>query len=989
MRSKRLHAATFLLLLALCISIASLAQDKIITGKITDSKDGSPIVGASVVPKGGGKGTSTSGDGTFRINLPESVTTLVVSSIGYVTFEVDITGKTIVSVMLEANNSALNEVIVVGYGTARRKDLTGSVSSVKAKDFNQGIIVAPDQLIQGKVPGVQMINNSGAPGGATTIRIRGNASVRSGNQPLFVVDGIPLDGRTARAGVNIGGVGQTPDANPLNFLNPNDIASIDILKDASSTAIYGSRGANGVVLISTKRGQTGQPKIEVSATAGFSNILKRFEVLDAGGYRDALKKYSLAGGDYGSSVNALDAILRTGSSQNYNVSFGGGNENGRYRISLSYLNQEGIIRKTGFKKYTAYINGSYKFLDNKRLGIDFSLLTSHNTERTAPISNDAGFTGSLINQALQWNPTRPLRKPGSDSLNIEYGSTTVNPLAMSEAWDDFSNITTIMASVAPSYKITDWLDYKMIFSINRSVGVRSAQVASFINLEAVVNRGAAFTGTNELTTRQITNTLNLNKEIAPKLNLSAVVGHEYLRFDNKGSWLSGLDFLTNTISYYNYFQNTSQNSRGIGSFADPISELQSFFGRAAFNYDDKYRLVATIRADGSSKFGKNNRYGYFPSVGASWTISNEAFMQDSKIFNNLNLRASWGITGNQEFPAGSAQERFGFAQGSFQQVNVANPDLKWENSKAVNIGLDFSILGDRIFGSVDYFHKKTENLLFNFDAIQPAPATKYWINLDGDVVNSGFETGITGVVIQKKDIRWSIGVNATFLKNELNGYTGPAVLTGAIHGQGVSGATVQRLANGHPLNAYYVREFLGLDKTTGVSTYTDDGNSFFYLHDPNPRAILGLTTEVNYKKLTLVINANGAYGHYLYNNTLNSVLPIGNLIGGRNIAKSLVAGDVKESLSNALTTSSRYLEKGDYLKLANATLAYKLGNLGKVIKDANIAVTGQNLFIITGFSGFDPEVNTDKQVAGVPSFGIEYSPYPTSRSFLLSFKFTL
>jgi iron complex outermembrane receptor protein len=232
-------------------------------------------------------------------------------------------------------------------------------------------------------------------------------------------------------------------------------------------------------------------------------------------------------------------------------------------------------------------------------------------------------------------------------------------------------------------------------------------------------------------------------------------------------------------------------------------------------------------------------------------------------------------------------------------------------------------------------------------------------------------------------------VNATFLKNELNGYTGPAVLTGAIHGQGVSGATVQRLTNGKPLNAYYVREFLGLDKTTGTSTYTDDGNSFFYLHDPNPTILLGISTDVTYKKWLLIVNMNGNYGHYIYNNTLNSVLPIGNLIGGRNIAASLVAGDVKESLSNALTTSSRYLEKGDYLKLTNATLIYKLGNIGKVIKDASLSFTGQNLFIITGFSGFDPEVNTDKQVNGVPSFGIEYSPYPTPRSFLLGFRFSL
>lgn len=988
MTSTRLFTASAMLLLALCLSAATLAQDKIISGKITDSKDGSPIVGASVVPKGSTKGTSSGSDGSFRINVAQEVTVLVISSVGFTTKEVDISGTTNPTIVLEASNLDLNEVVVVGYGTARRKDLTGAVASIKSKDFNQGVMTSPDQLIQGKVAGVQMINNSGAPGGAATIRIRGNASVRSGNQPLFVVDGFPLDGRTARPGVNIGGIGQTPDANPLNFINTNDIASIDILKDASATAIYGSRGANGVVIITTKRGQTGQPRIDVSATAGVSHILKRFDVLNGDEYRAALTNYGLTGGDFGGNVDALDAITRTATYQNYYVSIGGGNENGRYRISLGALDQDGIINKTSFKKYTANINGAYKFLESKKLGIDFNLLASHNTENIAPISNDAGFTGSLLNQALQWNPTRPLRKAG-DSLNIEYGSTTVNPLAMSEAYDDISNITSILASIAPSYKFTDWLEYKLLFSINRSVGTRKAQVASFINLEQVVNRGVAFTGTNELTTQQLTHTLTFNKAIAPKLNLNAVAGYEYQKFDNKGSFLVGLDFLSNTINYYNYFQNTSQNSRNIGSFADPISELQSFFGRTIFNYDDRFRLTASFRADGSSKFGKNNRYGYFPAVGVSWAITNEDFMRNSKIFNNLNLRVSWGKTGNQEFPAGSAQERFGFAQGSFQQVNVANPDLKWETSTAVNIGLDFSILDDRIFGSFDYFNKKTSDLLFNFDAIQPAPATKYWINLDGEVVNKGFEASITGVVIQKKDLRWNLGGNVTFLKNEMNGYTGPAVLTGAIHGQGVSGATVQRLTNGRPLNSFYVREFLGIDKGTGFSNYTDDGNSFFFIGDPNPTMMLGFSTDVTWKKWLFIVNMNGNFGHEIYNNTLNSVLPIGNLIGGRNIASSLVNTDLKENLSNALTTSSRYLEKGDYMKLTNATISYRVGNIGKVIKDASVYVTGQNLFIITDFSGFDPEVNTDKQVNGVPSFGIEYSPYPTPRTFLLGFRFTL
>ena len=428
------------------------------------------------------------------------------------------------------------------------------------------------------------------------------------------------------------------------------------------------------------------------------------------------------------------------------------------------------------------------------------------------------------------------------------------------------------------------------------------------------------------------------------------------------------------------------------SFADPISELQSYFGRATVNYKEKYLLTATFRADGSSKFGSNNKYGYFPAFAAAWNVTNEDFLRGSTTFNSLKVRVGWGKTGNQEFPAGSAQERFSLGingPGTLGQTNVANPDLKWETSATWNGGIDFSLFGDKISGSIEYFNKKTTDLLFNFDAIQPAPATKYWINLDGEVVNKGWEIAINTAVVNKKDLRWNFGVFASFLQNKVTSYKGPTVLTGALHGQGTTGASVQRLTQGQPLNAFYVREFLGLDKTSGNSNYTDNGNTMYYIGNPNPNTLLGIATDVTYKKLTLTVNMNGAFGHKIYNNTLMSVLPISNLQGGRNIAASLVGGSVKESLSNGLTSSSRFLESGSYLKMANATLNYNIGTLGKVIKGANIFLTGQNLFIITKFKGFDPEVNTDKNIAGVPSFGIEYTPYPSARSFMFGINFSL
>jgi len=970
-------------LLLLIAGIAS-AQTKPVTGKITD-ENGSAVPGATVQVKGTSTGTATGADGTFKLNVPATATTLVVSFVGYVQQEIPIAGKSEFSIALVPTSTTLTDVVVVGYGTTRKKDLTGSVVSIKSADFNRGIVTAPDQLIQGKVAGLMVIANSGAPGGATTVRIRGNSSVRTGNQPLYVIDGMPLDGRTAKPSVSANGLGQTPDANPLNFINSFDIQSMDVLKDASATAIYGARGANGVVIITTKKGAAGAPRLDVNYSAGMSKILKKLDVLNADEYRSALKQYSLTGGDNGASVDAMQSILRTGTTHNVNVGVSGGNENGVYRASFGMLDQQGIVKKTGLKKYTANLNGQYKLMENKRLGLDYSIQAAHTTEQIAPITNNAGFTGSLIGQALQWNPTLALRKPDG-SFNILGEGSAINPEAMSAAYDDKVNINSIVANISPSYKITDNLEYRFTYSINHQVGERETQIASFINIAQVMNNGQAYYGTTTLTSQLMTHTLNYSKQITPALFLGAVIGYERQDFDYKGRNLGGLGFTTDVLKYTDILQNPSQTNTFINSFRNPESKLQSYFGRANLNFLDKYLLTATLRADGSSKFGSNNRYGYFPSFAAKWNISNEAFLKDNKTINQLALRVGWGITGNQEFPAGAAQEQYTLnSNGGASLSNVANPNLKWESSKQLNAGIDYTFFGGRLYGSVDYFHKNTSDLLFNFPAIQPAPASNYWINLPANVINKGIEVVLRGDIVATKDFNWNLGVNATFLKNRLENYDGPPVLTGSISGQGVSDAYAQRLANNEPLNTFYLRRFEGFD-ANGQGQYTDGGNTLFFKGDPNPKTMLGIITAVNYKKWALNVSAHGAYGFDVYNNTANTVLPLNNL-GSRNVAKDVIG--TKENLSNPITVSSRYLEKGNFMKLDNATISYSIGNIGKVIKNASIYITGQNLFIITKYSGFDPEVNTDKSINGVTSFGIEYSPYPTARNFLAGINFSL
>ncbi|MCW3462520.1 SusC/RagA family TonB-linked outer membrane protein [Chitinophaga nivalis] len=982
MTKSRLLPCLFLGMLLLLVQAIATAQSKTITGKITDG-NGSAIPGASVQVKGTRTGTMADAEGVFKINLPTGATTLIVTFIGYTPQEINVANKTTADVKLLQENTNLTDVVVVGYGTTRKKDVTGAIAQIKAGDFNKGITTAPDQLIQGKVSGLMVLNNSGAPGAAATVRIRGVSSVRSGNQPLYVVDGVPLDGRVARPSLNATGLGITPDANPLNFINSNDIASMDVLKDASATAIYGSRGANGVIIISTKKGTPGPTRLDVSYSVGMSNIMKKLDVLNADEYRTALKQYNLTG-DGGSSSNGMNSILRTGVTQNVGVAISGGNENSRYRASFGMQDQQGIVRKSGLKKYTATLSGQNKFLDSKQLGIDYNIMAAKTIEQLAPITNDAGFTGSLVGQALQWNPTLPLNNPDG-SLNILANGKPVNPLAMSEAFDDKASISYILASISPYFKFNDNWEYRMMYSVNHQTGQRRASIASFINLNDIQGLGAGLYNTAELTTELFNNTLSYNKQVSSALNLSAMVGFEYQKFSYSGVNVSAKGFPTNAVDYTDILQTPTQANTTLSSFRNPSSELQSFFGRVTLNFRDKYLVTATMRADGSSKFGSNNRYGYFPSFAGKWNISNEDFMKDGKFFSNLGLRVGYGVTGNQEFPAGAAQAQYGFtANGNASLINVPNPDLKWESSKQFNAGVDFSILDNRLSGTVDYFFKNTTNLLFSFPAIQPAPASNYWINLPGKVINSGVELSLKGEIIRSKDWNWRLGVNSTFLKNEMRNYEGPPVLTGSISGQGVSGATAQRLANGYPLNTFYLRKFEGFDDK-GNSIYAE-GGKLYYLSNPNPKVLLGINTEVSYKKWVLGASAHGAFGFEVYNNTANTVLPIGNL-GSRNIAKSLVGNG--EALTNSPAASSRYLENGNFLKLDNVTLTYNIGNVGKVLKNAAVYVTGQNLFVITRYTGFDPEVNTDKSVNGVSSFGIEYSPYPTARSVMFGILFSL
>ena len=980
----------------LLFSTAALAQTKVVTGKVTDAKDGSALPNASVLVKGTKQGTQTAADGTFKLTVAQNVTTLTISSIGFTTVDVSIAGKSSVDVALKASASdVLTEVVVSGYATPSKKDITGAVASVKAKDFNQGTILAPDQLLQNKVAGLEVTNTSGQPGVASTVQIRGNSSIRSNNSPLYVVDGVPLDGGTARP--NLGNTfGSTPNSNPLLFIDPNSIAQVEVLKDAASAAIYGARGANGVIVITTKKGTSGPMKIDVNTNFGTNaGYMKKFAVLSPSQYRDAIKKYGQAATlDGGTNEDALKAISQNGFSQNYSVAFSGGNDAGKFRASFLGSHTQGFLKKSALDKYLATIGGSYKFLD-KRLTIDFNLIAGNYGEQLTSVSNTAGSQGNIISSALSWNPTTALVKNG---LYVFPTNGSGNPLAFNDAYSDKSNVNTFLANFSAAYKITDKLEYKLLYGVNHGAGTRAMNIEGWLaGITGVSGLGFGALGDAKLTSQTITHTLNYVTPLTKKLTLNAIAGYEYFKTNFSGGSITGTGFNTNldqasriNIPYTSILQN-AKTQTPYSTFANPTAELQSYFARAIFNFDERFVVNASLRADGSSKFGKNNRYGYFPAVGAKWNVSNENFMKNSKVFSSLGLRASYGLTGNQEFPAGSSQEQFGLNSfNNAPQVVNGNPDLKWESSKSLNIGADFSFAKGKIYGSVDYYSKTTSDILFQTNAIQPAPSSISYVNLNNaQLVNSGIELALGANLIDKKDLGLEVNFNLAYNKNNVKNFTDPntglglLIQTGQINGQGVSGTLAQVITNNQPVNAYYLKEFKGYDASGNQII----GDNPVISGDPNPHFLTGLSSTLRYKKFTLGLNMGGSFGFLIYNNTATSITNIAGIAQGRNI--DVAAYNSPEKPSSGVGASTRFLEKGDYLKLRNVTLRYNIGNTGKYIKNMTAFVSGSNLLVITKFSGFDPEVNIDKSNNSYPSRSIEYVPYPTPRTISFGFNFSL
>jgi iron complex outermembrane receptor protein len=646
-------------------------------------------------------------------------------------------------------------------------------------------------------------------------------------------------------------------------------------------------------------------------------------------------------------------------------------------------------------KYVGNFNGTFKFLD-KKLTLSFGLTAGTTREQIAPVSDNPGSTGNLISLAMQWNPTLVL-KHGDGSYTVNRNGQ-VNPLSLSDAYNDYSDVVSLLGYLSAGYKITPDLEYKFLYGANQSFGTRNMELQGWITGTGgnADGKGLAQVGSAQLFSQTLSHTLTYTHQFT-NLTLTGLLGYEYGSNSYKTKYTStyGFDYNLNTssripIHYYDNMQDGARTNLTTSSSYDPAVELQSYFARVQLNYKDRFNLSASFRSDGSNKFGENNKYAYFPAIAGKWDITSENFMKSGKFFNHLALRVGWGETGNQSFPAGAAVDRYQYtSNGSLGVINFANPDLKWETLESTNAGVDFTILNNRLSGSIDVFTKKTKDPLFPGTLPAPAPSGIIWENLPGFITNKGFELALDGKIIQNDNLVWTLGGNLTYVENKfvyapIGG--SPLVLTGQLNGKGTSQTWVQAIGNEQPIDVFFLRKFHGFDKdgfaiTDGASSYSGD---------PNAHYIVGISSELAFKKFSVLLNMHGAFDYVIYNNTLQSVTGLGFITNGSNISKQLQ--NTPENVANPVSASTRYMQKGDFMKLGNLTLRYNWGNIGKALKNVSFYVSGYNLAVFTSYKGFDPEVNvskTDFFNTGIPSIGIDYVGYPSVRTFTFGINFSL
>lgn len=1019
---KRLLLRPEYLFIAFLFTSGILSAQNTVSGTVTDGETNSPLPGVNVVA--GTSGVITDFDGNYELDIPTDITVLTFSSLGFAEQKVNINGRSVINITMDPQSEALDEVVIVGYGTVKKSDLTGSVSTIDGDSFKEIPVTSVDQAIQARAPGVQVTQTSAAPGGGVSVRIRGSNSINSGSEPLYVIDGFPIypDNDAYGAG------GNRRASNVLASLNPNDIQSIEVLKDASATSIYGSRGSNGVVLITTKRGKAGKAKITYDGSYSTQTITNSLDVLDGSGFATYLNTIETSQGGapiyspteieaYGAGTNWLDEVTRAGSIQNHQLTFSGGNEDSRYALTGNYHKNNGIIKNTDFERFGVRLN-----LDNNALNDVLNISSSWAYSRT--ISNNAptdrGGPGGIIITALGLDPTVPVRNTdGTYALASYDGRFSINPLQELEYATDQDITNRVLGTTGLTFNILEGLKFKTsigadILNVNRT--------SFFPSVNTRLGRDNA--GELTLANRSSANILNENiltytKQITEKHFIDAVIGYTYQKEVNKFNSAT-----TRGITAASVDQATLQGGPDI---LTPFSNrrewlLESLLGRVNYNYDSRYLATVTFRRDGSSRFGKENKWANFPSVALGWNIANEGFYANSNFsetMNSLKLRGSWGLTGNSEIPvynslANLNEYNYVFNGGlvlGLADGRLGNPDLKWESTTMNNIGLDASFFKDRLNLSLDYFFNKTEDLLL-FVTIPSSLGFESILKNSGSLENKGFEIGLDGYVINTDSFKWNVSGNLSILRNKLLdlGDSTPFFSSSTSGHLGVDGSWVEA---GNPIGVWRGYDYVGIFQSEeeiannasrsgdqpGYPQYRDvngDGeitpDDYVIIGDPNPDFTWGLNSTFNFKNFDMGIFFRGSHGFDVRNlqaselgdgvqkiNQISTILTDSWTPTNTGASRPIIDGN--RDFANSYRDSDYFIEDGSFIRLQNISIGYTIPDIQKYISKARVYVSGQNLLTITDYSGFDPEVNNRGQ--NNLNRGDDYDAYPRSRTLTL------
>lgn len=983
---------SLVLLLFVC-NMQSLAQTTV-SGTVTDST-GAPLQSATVMVKGTSAGAQTGTDGKFSITVPANATTLVISSVGFTTQEVAVAGS--LNIVLRSASSVLTDVVVIGYGTARKKDLTGSIATVGEKDFQKGTITTPDQLIAGKVAGVQVISNSGAPGAGSTIRIRGGASLNATNDPLIVIDGVPLTG-DALSGV----------ANPLAMVNPDDIESFSIAKDAASTAIYGSRASNGVIFITTKKGKRGPAKFNFSTVNSLGTVAKRLDVLTGDEMRKYVTDYATANPAYADWVDLLGSsntdwqkeIYQNAFTTNNTLSVTGSTKNIPYRVSVGYLNQDGILQTDNLQRGTASIALTPMLFDN-HLKIDINVKGAYSESQFAQ--------QGAIGNAVRFDPTQPVYDEKGDYFEWYQGNGTYNTLSNANPVAQLNQNHSTGKTLRSIGNIQ--VDYKFHFlpelHANLNLGYDATDGHGNYNSDdsaKTANSTYNYRGTKGQYQQYKTYTfgefyLNYLKDFTSiNSNLNVIGGYGY--YNNRSA----------NYGFYTYFLNndTVPGSQPKAPLTLDYQTLISYYARGIFTINNKYIFAGSIRTDGSSRFSEENRWGVFPSGAFTWRINQEDFLNTSNVVSDLKLRLSYGITGQQDgigyynyLPAyyptvAASQYQVGNTFYPLYSPVVYAADIKWEQTSAYNIGIDFGFFKNRLTGSVDVYQKKTKDLLNTYNIPVGTNFSNQITSNIGDMDTKGVEVTLNVTPVQNADWRWDLSYNFSYNEREITKLSlndDPAFKGNPAGGiSGATGQTIEINSVGYQPLSYFVFKQVYDEKTGNPieGLYADlnrDGlindNDKYRYKSPFAPYNMGLTSNLSYKKwaLNMVFRAN--IGNYLYNNIQSDIGVTRNILNPLDFIQNAPVDALKTGFVNNQYQSDYYIENASFLKMDNIGISY---NAGKVFNNKVGLILGancQNVFVITKYTGIDPEIylNRDNDQTKV---GIDNVIYPRARTFSLS-----